>query len=237
MYDVVMPSYIPGCAHGCASWASLSKDVAAMFATADGPRAACQHCAMPANHSGMHECDCGQKDDQRYMTDSYAGPWCYCLEADGTPSTTTAYCTPPNATVEQLNLQIADPTTVVASFVTYEPLPSSAPVAMLGESEDALTTTVLGVSHEYKPPGRDYVLHVRTRPACQRTRLHTARHAPTSSSSVRPTDALASVPARHSTSSLASSSRARRTTTRSSRARTRAATRPSTPSDRATRPA
>ena len=45
MYDVVMHSYVPGCKNGCAAWASLSPDVAKMFATADGPAHAhvCMH--------------------------------------------------------------------------------------------------------------------------------------------------------------------------------------------------
>ncbi len=35
-----------------------------------------------------------------------------------------AYCTEPPSHVEQLNLQLAAPDTVVASFVTYEALPA-----------------------------------------------------------------------------------------------------------------
>jgi len=57
---------------------------------------------------------------------------------------TTAYCTPAVSHVEQLNLQIADARTVVASFVTYEDVPSEAPIVMLGLSHDKLDVGVLG---------------------------------------------------------------------------------------------
>ena len=76
-----------------------------------------------------------------------------------TPDGTTAYCTPPSAHAEQINVQLADASTVVASFVTYEDVPTKPPVGMLGESADTLDTTVTGVTHHYQPPGRDYLLH------------------------------------------------------------------------------
>ena len=82
------------------------------------------------------------------MTDSYAGPWCYCASAaKGEPD--KAYCTPPSSHVEQLNLQVAAPDTVVASFVTYEELPATPPLAMLGTSPENMKQQT-GVSHKYQ---------------------------------------------------------------------------------------
>lgn len=69
------------------------------------------------------------------------------------------YCTAPHHHPEQINLQIADPTTVVVAFVTYEALPAGPPVAMLGtDPSGAKAVQKTGVSHAYNPPGRSYVL-------------------------------------------------------------------------------
>lgn len=157
MYDVIMPSYISGCSHGCTPWTSAGQDQ--LWANGKVPADAASHCAMPAAQSGAHECDCAEKDADTYMTDSYAGPWCFCAaSADGVaPTSDKAYCTPPNSHVEQLNLQLAAPDTVVASFVTYEDLSTSPPVAMLGTSKDDMVK-VTGVSHLYAPPGRTYIM-------------------------------------------------------------------------------
>ena len=152
MYDVFLPSYTPGCPHGCAAWNETSGP---LWKTGKVPPQANSGgkgvCSMPAAQSGAHECDCAEKDADTYMTDSYAGPWCYCADVKvGEPD--KAYCNPPNATVEQLNLQVAAPDTIVASFVTYEPLPAGPPVAMLSTSplaDGAAATQLQGVSHLY----------------------------------------------------------------------------------------
>ena len=160
MYDVIMPAYESGCPHGCADWTTV--DQPALWADGKVPSGAGRNCAMPAAQSGAHECDCGEKDADTYMTDSYAGPWCFCADSKGEwdqfGETSKAYCTPPKSHVEQLNLQLAAPDTVVASFVTYEDLPTAPPVAMLGTSDNP-TTQVTGVSHKYTPPGRTYIMH------------------------------------------------------------------------------
>ena len=165
-YDTQFPHYAPGCAHGCASWASAASTNYSQ-ATIDGyfigghaaATAAGTDCAMPGAQTGNHECDCGEKDGDLYMVDSYAGPWCFCAGSDAKPDGTTAYCTPARSHAEQINVQLADATTVVVSFVTYEDVPSDPPIGMLGLSAAALNTTVKGITHHYKPPGRDYLLH------------------------------------------------------------------------------
>jgi len=97
-------------------------------------------------------------DPDEVITDSFAGPWCYCLNpAKGDPF--AAYCKPPQSVPEQINIQLASPSVVVASFVTYEALPSSPPIAMFGTDPTNLNITVVGVSHLYEPPGRTYILH------------------------------------------------------------------------------
>ena len=87
--------------------------------------------AMPANHAGDNECDCGQKDDESYIFDLYEGPWCYCQEP-AVSAPRFAYFNPPasRGPPEQINL--------IVGFVTVEksypnasaPLP--APVAEFG---------------------------------------------------------------------------------------------------------
>lgn len=66
---------------------------------------------------------------------------------------------PPNSVPEQINLQLASPSVVVAAFVTYEPnKPTSPAVAMFGPSPNNMTL-VTGITHYYTPPGRVYLLH------------------------------------------------------------------------------
>jgi len=153
VYDFFMPMYKSGCAGGrpCANWSSNPK-AAELFTGGRVPPDAANYCAMPAVTAGAHECDCAEKSKITYIEDSYAGPWCYCDDGH------MAYCTPPNSTVEQLNLQLASSKTVVAAFITYEELPSSPAVAMFGTSPDDMKM-VEGASHKYSPPGRTYIMH------------------------------------------------------------------------------
>ena len=165
-YDTTFAHYSSGCTQGCAPWANAASAKYSQ-ATIDnyfigghqGAVDAGSSCAMPGAQTGTHECDCGEKDDDRYITDSYAGPWCFCADGGGAPDGTTAYCSAARSHAEQINLQIADATTVVASFVTYEDVPTDPPIAMLGTAKDALNIKVTGVTHHYKPPGREYLLH------------------------------------------------------------------------------
>eukprot|EP00051_Salpingoeca_urceolata_P027595 m.482294 g.482294 ORF g.482294 m.482294 type:complete len:583 (-) comp22487_c0_seq1:276-2024(-) len=161
MYDVFMPNYISGCKNGCAEWATAGNSsyqpfINALFQFGKVPADAGNQCAMPAGSAGRHECDCADKDE--VITDSFAGPWCYCKDpAPGEPF--AAYCRAAWRTPEQINLQYAAPNTVVASFVTYESsLPANPPVAMFGPDASSLKP-VMGVSHFYQPPGRTYLLH------------------------------------------------------------------------------
>jgi len=160
VYDFYLPHYTPGCKSGkCVPWAQAGavsskysqEQIDAMFINGTG--AAGSLCAMPGVTAGAHECDCGEKDATTYISDSYAGAWCFC--SDGSQE----YCTPAQSTVEQLNLQLASSDTVVAAFVTYESLPSSPPEAMIGTSPSKLSA-VSGVAHEYSPSSdRKYIMN------------------------------------------------------------------------------
>ena len=79
--------------------------------------------------------------------------WCYCADVN---SSAWGYCGAPTvSTPTQINLQVAGPDALIASFVTYAPEPST-PVVPLGElsvfanMSDAVT--VRGESHVYTEP-------------------------------------------------------------------------------------
>ena len=98
MYDVVLPTYRSTCSNGCLPWASagganatLQTIIDNMFNASSAKAGA--SCAMPANHAGDNECDCGQKDGETYIFDSYEGPWCYCKDTIAGENT-TQYCNP-----------------------------------------------------------------------------------------------------------------------------------------------
>lgn len=163
MFDVLFPKYTSRCKNGCEVWSNVNtpsynqSTVNQMWEK--GAAYASNFCGMPANTAGNHECDCSEKDQYTFITDSYAGPWCFCKNPEPGENQ-TAYCDPPKSVVEQLNLQLAGKGVVVASFVTYnEQLPENPPVAMFGQDQDNLNITAKGVTHSYKPPGREYLLH------------------------------------------------------------------------------
>eukprot|EP00656_Telonema_subtile_P040233 TRINITY_DN452_c0_g1_i1.p1 TRINITY_DN452_c0_g1~~TRINITY_DN452_c0_g1_i1.p1 ORF type:complete len:602 (-),score=155.73 TRINITY_DN452_c0_g1_i1:145-1950(-) len=162
VYDVVLPLYQPAAGCKCASWTSVSSNateqarIDATWLNGKPPADIGNACAMPGASAGEFECD-GCTVDKIY--NSFAGPWCYC-ESQG-----EQYCTPPTSVPEQINLQVAAPDVVVASFVTFEarpPLPTETPVAMFGSSETDLQP-VQGVSHLYghlsQAEHTNYTLH------------------------------------------------------------------------------
>jgi hypothetical protein len=165
MYDIVLPQYHSTCKHGCLKWTEAGNGNATEQARinafwTDGGKAAGSSCAMPANTAGDHECDCNEKDKATYIEDSYAGPWCYCATPDAGENR-SQYCTPSSASVEQLNLQIAAVDVVVASFVTYEPLPSAPAEARIRKVGATEWTSITGVTHSYETSDktRTYMMH------------------------------------------------------------------------------
>jgi hypothetical protein len=153
MFDTVFPSYSSGCGSNaaCAKWSDI-RNATAIWANQSAMLAAGNSCAMPALPIGHSPNDS--------VLDSFSGPWCYCTGGERTHD----FCDPPSSSVEQLNLQLAHGQTVVASFITYEAMPSDPPVAMLGTApslDDAVT--LHGLTHDYKPPTAvahaDYQMH------------------------------------------------------------------------------
>ena len=152
MYDVIMPAYLPppGC-DSCRAWDAATD--AALWASSERLAAAGSSCAMPAAQLT------GKGKDK--IKDSFSGPWCYC-KATGAAGT----CVAPKATPEQINLQLAEPSVLVVSFVTYDlAAPTAPPVATLerrdlAETADAAPKQIEGVSHMYfDPPNkRNYTM-------------------------------------------------------------------------------
>lgn len=151
MYNVVMPEYLPptGCT-SCDDWSKHTDKP--IWGKAGPPPGVGNSCAMPAELVGASKTD---------PKSSYSGPWCYCTKSGrgllGGDAPDAGLCLPPKATPEQINLQLAEPSTVVVSFVTYEDAfdPSIPPVATLNG------TTLTGVSHLYLdvPNHRNYTMH------------------------------------------------------------------------------
>ena len=143
MYDVIMPAYLPpeGC-DACRPWDAATD--ATLWVDQEALAAAGHHCAMPAaNLTGR---------DKTTPQGSYSGPWCYCTT--GIAGT----CVAPTATPEQINLQLAEPTVLVVSFVTYDlAAPTSPPVALLDRRDIHLDDfrRVEGVSHMYYDPANE----------------------------------------------------------------------------------
>ena len=154
------------CKDSCLPWdampnASIQAEMNSKWINNKPPSNAGSSCAMPGGSAGHFECDGCTVD---VVTNSYAGPWCYCR----TPVrgyNHTQYCLAPLQVPEQVNLQVADAESVVASFVTREssvPTSGEPPVAYFGDNKDKLTL-VKGVTHHYKKLSKDegisYSLH------------------------------------------------------------------------------
>ena len=115
MLDRLLPDFTPptACASGCARWDNLKADgnsqaqahVDAKWAAGKAPSGAAAGCAMPSNDPG-----------------TYSG-WCYCKNESSAGQ--WGNCLSPTALPTQINLQMAGPTEVVASFVTFETMKES----------------------------------------------------------------------------------------------------------------
>ena len=149
MYDVLMPRYTPpaSCSEGCAEW---STHRASLWQADAVPPGAGRSCAMLAKLvGGWHTTGA-----QSHPNTSFGGPWCYCA------STSAAVeCVAPQATPEQINLQLAEPTVVVASFITYDAeAPTSPPQAKLSVHGEGKPSKLLqGVFHRYSDPANSRV--------------------------------------------------------------------------------
>ena len=85
-------------------------------------------CACMPRQTGNHECDCGEKDGDLYV-DRRLVRRAVVRRAIGatSPAGTTAYCTPARSHAEQINVQLADATTVVVVRTDEDSAPSRLP--------------------------------------------------------------------------------------------------------------
>lgn len=149
------------CEEGCAPWAEVAawreetkatdiRDIYASFADGKVPADAANLCAMPGMSSPQMA---GNSSWVDHVQSGYAGSFCYCEDKtkrkDEVGRYAAAYCRAALGVPEQINLQIASATTVVAGFVTFErafPVdPPVAEISKVGTPKKQLT----GVSHWY----------------------------------------------------------------------------------------
>lgn len=150
MFDATFPEMLPPkkCTQGCANWADLAGDgntrsqsaVDAKWSNGVIQADAGRRCAMPGNDP-----------DVTY--------WCYCR---GSQDSTWGYCqSSTTPVVEQLNLQFAKRSLLVASFVTFGETTTDAPMAeySLTASMDSAQTAT-GVTQVYQAPyNKKYHFH------------------------------------------------------------------------------
>lgn len=150
MYDAFFPNMVPPakCTSGCASWADLAadgctrsqSDVDKKWSKGKAPLEAGRSCAMP-----------GKDPDNTY--------WCYCRNSK---STTWDYCSSPTTPViEQINLQYATETVVVAGFTTFGETSSAPPQAEYSISPSlSPSMQAKGLTQVYDAPyNRSYNFH------------------------------------------------------------------------------
>eukprot|EP00756_Hemistasia_phaeocysticola_P033397 Hpha_TRINITY_DN16462_c5_g9::TRINITY_DN16462_c5_g9_i1::g.161961::m.161961 len=156
MYNLVSPLLVPpsecGTA-GCAAWSSLNSTITGWWAGGVTPADAANHCAQLPNAPGLSKPS--PVLDPKGVGGQ--GAWCVC---EGGSS--WGYCSSPYNIPEQVNLQLASPDTVVASFVTFEKeVPADAPFASLEVVGSGTTEIKRGVTHVYVSPSgtRTYYMH------------------------------------------------------------------------------
>ena len=152
MFDVIdaVDAFVapPECPNGCMNWTAAldSSEQAANFADPSLLPALGARCAIPGN--ALHALT---QPVAPVMTPveaaAFYGPICPCRSSGHAVEFHT--CTAPLFVPEQINLQLANSTTVVVSFVSHELSPPTAePLARLGlASGGPPTTTLSGVSH------------------------------------------------------------------------------------------
>lgn len=145
----------PECPRGCMDWtAALNvSEQAASFADPSVLPALGAGCAIPGR--ALHSLTQPVAPAMTPMEQAaFYGPICPCrIRSHRHPDKVEfVTCTAPLFVPEQINLQLANSSTVVASFVTHELAPpTSEPVARLGLARDGPPTATLnGVSHWFE---------------------------------------------------------------------------------------
>jgi hypothetical protein len=159
MYDVIdaVDAFVapPECPLGCMNWTAAlnASEQATNFADPSLLPSLGARCAIPgrAIHASF-----GQGRGQILSAiekAAFYGPVCPCRTRRGRNAPVEFHtCAAPFFVPEQINLQLANSTTVVVSFVSHERSPPTAePVARLGlASAGPPTATVSGVSHWFQ---------------------------------------------------------------------------------------
>ena len=182
MFDLLQPLKLrpSECTRGCARWAALAADgstanqtaVDEAWAAGSAPPGADSQCAQQGR--GLNFPPQGGWGTSGNYSDGWNGssPWdydlaqpggfgafCYCAHRNATPgSSLYGYCQSPRLSPEQLNIQLAGPTSVVLSFVTFGDITeyfnlTAPPTAefwlSFPKGPQAKKTTVSGVSTAY----------------------------------------------------------------------------------------
>jgi hypothetical protein len=122
-----------------------------MWAAGEVPKEAASYCAIPGMVGGRTGMAAGTTTAD--VTSADAGSFCFCK---GTME--PHYCVSENGVPEQINLQIASSSTIVAGFVTFETaMPADPPIADFGKAAppgspslwQTAPAQIEGVSHWY----------------------------------------------------------------------------------------
>ena len=160
MYDVISPLALPSasCVGGCAAWSTRNATVNAWWRGGAPPANTTNECAQLSGAPALSK-PSGPTGPLDPTEVGGNGAWCFCA---GESKVEWAYCTSPLNTPEQINLQLASPTIVVASFVTFErSQPAGLPVASVTTASGGSPITIEGVTHTYHTPANDrtYYMH------------------------------------------------------------------------------
>jgi hypothetical protein len=182
MYDVTdeVAEFLPPpeCPLGCMNWTAAlnASEQAASFVDPSILPSLGARCAFPGK-ALEHSFGQGRNETLSAMERAaFYGPICPCRTSSA-PSSAPEFhtCTAPLFVPHQINLQVANSTTVVVSFVTHERTPpTSPPVARLGRASDVAgapsTVGLSGVSHWYETS------HIRGSKACAGPEDEVLRH-------------------------------------------------------------
>jgi hypothetical protein len=146
----------PECPFGCMNWTAAlnASEQAASFADPSILPSLGARCAIPGR--ALHSLTQPVAPVMNPMeAAAFYGPICPCRSSNSSATVAPVEfhtCTAPFFAPEQINLQLANSTTIVVSFVTHERSPPMAPpVARFGLERDGPPTTLLsGVSHWYE---------------------------------------------------------------------------------------
>jgi hypothetical protein len=160
MHDVIdaVDAFVvpPECPLGCMNWTDAlnASEQATSFADPSILPSLGARCAIPgrALHSGFAQ---GRNQSLSAMERAaFYGPICPCRTSAASPAIEYHTCTAPLFVPEQINLQLANSTTVVVSFVTHElSPPMNPPVARLALASGTgplKFMTLSGVLHWYE---------------------------------------------------------------------------------------